>query len=95
MRGVQRDPTARTAMKQVVQIVAGQEVIYSMNNGILWSRFFDREFYEVPDFVASGMLRRRWAVLAKPTVEPQQPQPVQPVTAKTAPTKEEADKKRR
>ena len=97
MRGVQRDPTARTAMKQVVQIIAGEEVIYTMNNGILWSRFFDREFYEVPDFVASGMLRRRWAVLAKATVEPQQPQPIEPEAAKTAssPSKEESDKKRR
>jgi len=93
LRGVLCDSTARTAMSPVIQIVAGHAVRYTLSNGVLFSEFEDREFYEVPDYAAHGMIKRRWAVLAKPSVEPQQPKAVEPVES-TKPT-EGAEKKRR
>lgn len=50
-------------MSKVVQIIAGKSVPYSLNN-VNVLEFDDKQFYEVPDHVADGMIARKWAKLA-------------------------------
>ena len=48
-------------MSKLVQIVASEPVRYSLDNGVTLSEFKPREVYSVPDHVANGMVKRKWA----------------------------------
>jgi hypothetical protein len=51
-------------MSPVVLITAGRAVRYSTNNGIVMSEYDDGELYQVPQWIADGMVKRGWAKLA-------------------------------
>jgi|GEM_PF-2347276 len=74
----------------VVQIIAGQTVPYSKNNHQL-SGFHDQHYYEVPEHVASGMLRRGWAKLSQPPADVQ-PHRKEEATVQAGPAKTESAK---
>jgi hypothetical protein len=76
MSGLHHQHSGR-AMSPVVQIIASESFLYSLNNGISHLEYDPGEFYDVPDFVARGMISRGWAKLATPG-EPGQGDPPKP-----------------
>lgn len=93
MSGVQHQHSSGD-MSPIVQIIAGESVLYSLNNGITMLEFDDGEFYDVPDHVAKGMIARNWAKLATspggdPEHQPPPPAPPPPVQEPPKPGDEE------
>lgn len=60
MQAVQNLNHPGAAMSPVIQIIAGHAVRYTKNN-TKEQEYDDGEFYEVPDHVAKGMVKRQWA----------------------------------
>lgn len=53
-------------MHPVVRIIADQPVRYSLNNGYSMTQYEPGVTYQVPPFVAYGMVARGWAELIPP-----------------------------
>jgi len=70
---------------RVVQIVAPEAVLYSLDRGFTMNEFEPGEFYAVPDFVAEAMIRRGWAKLASPKEALSTPQEPAEVIEASAP----------
>ena len=73
----------------VVQIVAPEAVLYSLDRGFTLTEFEPGEFYSVPEYAAEGMIKRGWAKYAKDATEP----PPQPESVETS-TEDHKSRKR-
>src|SRR5262245_35820844 len=45
----------------VIQIIAKEPVRFSLDNGVTLSEFTPKQVYEVPDYAANSMIKRKWA----------------------------------
>lgn len=70
MLGIHHHHGAARVSEVVVQIIAPDSVLYSLDRGFTLTEFEAGELYAVPDFVAEGMIKRGWAKIAEaPPVE--------------------------